>query len=290
MSARTRSSAAAAATSSPSPVTPAASASSVSSPSTATARASSFAVRAERGEPVQDEPAHGRGADVLDLARGGGRRRDPGRVDGVQQLAQEQRVAARRRVTRAAELVRRVGAQALPCQRDRRGLAERPRVQRDGGGARRPPAPTPSRARRPVDVPRAAWRPAAPRCAARGRPGSAASPGRPSGSRRPDTSSGARSARLTTSQYRLWSASKPASSRPSPLLAREQARRGAGGARERIGGSVQGRLEQLAHHAERERLLELGARRLERRSGRRARPPRVPHAPARSCRPRPVPR
>ena len=136
MSARTRSSAAAAATSSPSPVTPAASASSVSSPSTATARASSFAVRAERGEPVQHEPAHGRRADVLDLARGGGRRRDPGRVDGVQQLAQEQRVAARRRVTCAAELLRRVRAQALPCQRDRRGLAERPRVQRDRGGAR----------------------------------------------------------------------------------------------------------------------------------------------------------
>ena len=230
-------------------------------------------VRAERGEPVQDEPAHGRGPDVLDLARGGGRRRDPGRVDGVQQLAQEQRVAARRRVTRAAELLRRVGAQALPCQRDRRGLAERPRVQRDGGGARGHLHP--DRAgfvdrwtsreqhgdRQPLDALREEGQEAQ-----RVLVHPVAVVDRHE-QRRPV---GEVDDQPVQAVERLEARVVAALA----LLAREQARRGAGGARERIGGSVQGRLEQLAHHAERERLLELGAGRLERRQagmlGRRA--------------------
>ena len=109
---------------------------------------------------------------------------------------------------------------------DRRGLAQRPRVQRDRGGARGHlrPQPTPRlvrirwapgeqhRDRQPLDALR------------EDRPGSAASPGRPTGSRRPARAAGARSARLTTSQYRLWSASKPAS---AVALAARRARTGA---------------------------------------------------------------
>ena len=87
--------------------------------------------RSERGEPVQDEAAHGGGPDRLHLARGRGRRLDPRRVEGSEQLTQEQRIAARRRVTCAAELLRRLRAQALPRQSGRRGLAQRSRVQRD---------------------------------------------------------------------------------------------------------------------------------------------------------------
>ena len=231
-------------------------------------------VRAERREPVQHEPAHGRRPDGLHLARGGGRRRDPRRVDGVQQLAQEQRVAARRGVARAAELVRRAGAQALPRQRGRGGLAERPRVQRDGGGARGHLAPQGAglvdgrasreehRDREPLD---------------------------------PLREEGEEAQRVPVDpvavvdeheERRLVGevddqpveAVQRLEARVAAVLprrAREQSRRGTGGARERIGRRVERRLEQLAHHAERERLLELGAGRVERRQarllGRRAR-------------------
>ena len=87
--------------------------------------------RSERGQPVQHEAAHGGGPDRLHLARGRSRRLDPRRVEGSEQLTQEQRIAARRRMTCAAELVRRLRAQALPRQGCRGGLAQRSRVQRD---------------------------------------------------------------------------------------------------------------------------------------------------------------
>ena len=93
--------------------------------------------RAERGEPMQDEAAHGRRADRLDVAGGSGRRLDPGRFESGEQLAQEQRVAAGRRMACAAERLRRVRAQALPRERHRGGLAERPGIQHDRGGTRR---------------------------------------------------------------------------------------------------------------------------------------------------------
>ena len=231
-------------------------------------------LRAERGEPVQDEPAHGRRADGLDLARGGGRRRDPGGVDGVQQLAQEQGVAARRRVTCAAELVRRVRAEALPCKADHRGLAERPRVQRDRGGAR---GHLPPHRAGLVDrwTPREEHRDRQPLDALR--------------------EEGQEAQRVpvdpvaVVDQHEQRRLVGEVDDQPVqaverlearicallPVVAREQARRGTGGAGERIGRSVEGRLEQLAHHAERERLLELRPRRLERRQtgvlGRRAR-------------------
>ena len=106
------------------------------------------------------------------------------------------------------------------------------------------------------------------------------------------TSSGARSARLTTSQYRLCSASKPTSSTAGGRSSGSNSRV-AGPPRRRTARHARAapdhRLEQLTHNAERERLLELRAARLEGDHAV-ARPPRAPRASARSCRRRPGPR
>ena len=91
---------------------------------------------AERSEPVQDEAAHHGRSHVLDRARRGRRRNNLGGGQGLQQLPQEERVTTGGRVAGAAELLGCVGAQALPRQRHRGRLAQRPRIQRGCGGAR----------------------------------------------------------------------------------------------------------------------------------------------------------
>ena len=102
--------------------------------------------RAERGEPVQDEPAHRGRSDRLDLARSGRRRLDPGGAQGFQQLPQEKRVAAGRVMAGTAELLGRLRPQAIPGQSDRSRLAQRPRIQHRRGGTGRHLRPERSRA------------------------------------------------------------------------------------------------------------------------------------------------
>ena len=93
--------------------------------------------RAERGKPMQNKAAHGGRTDLLHLARRVGRRHDPRRIQGTEQLPQEQGVATGRAMTRAAELLGRLCAQALPRQSHRSGLAQRSRIQHACLGTRR---------------------------------------------------------------------------------------------------------------------------------------------------------
>ena len=150
-------------------------------------------IRTERGKPMQDEAAHGRGTDRLHLARRARRRSDPRRVQRAEQLPQEQGIAAGGSVARAAELLGRLRAEALPRQSHRGGLAQRPQLQHARFGTRRHLRPQRPRRRprlNPVAVQRAASRPEAPRSAAPGRPGTAASRDRPTGNRRPTRATG----------------------------------------------------------------------------------------------------
>ena len=167
------------------------------------------------------------------------------------------------RVARAAELLGGVVPQPLPGQGLGRRLAQRPRIQRH---------------RRGREISCAHTEPDSSAADSGGRPASAITTGRPSircaryARKRSDsrsahwqsstsTASGSRSARLTTSQYRLCSASKPPSA-PAGGPSSGSNRRAAGPAPpgERVaavGRLVDHRLQHLAHDAERERLLEL---------------------------------
>ncbi|MET0762132.1 MAG: hypothetical protein ABWZ63_07340 [Thermoleophilaceae bacterium] len=93
--------------------------------------------RAERGKSMQNKAAHGGRTDLLHLARRAGRRHDPRRVQGAEQLPQEQGVATGGSMTRAAELLSRLCAQALPRQSHGSGLAQWSRMQHARLGTRR---------------------------------------------------------------------------------------------------------------------------------------------------------
>ena len=93
--------------------------------------------RAERGKSMQDKAAYGGRTDRLHLARRAGRRHDPCRVQGAEQLSQEKGVAAGRPMTRSAELLGRLRAQALLRPGHRGGLAQWSGMQHAGLGTRR---------------------------------------------------------------------------------------------------------------------------------------------------------
>ena len=208
-----------------------------------------------------------------------------------QQLAQEQRVAAGRLVAGGAE--RLVGLRAEPLAHERRARPRRSaapggRRPSTGRGRSRRAAPRRSPARRCARSRRRGS--AGPRAAARGRRGSAATAGRTSAGRRPPAPAGRSAARLSATQNSPCSAANETS--PSPVGRPEHRGGGRGGAgqqrsRARVGDHA---LEQLAHDAERELALELGAAGGEHARAAVGRRAGAPRRAACSCRCPPAPR
>ena len=267
MSARTRSSAAAgrvvAQTRDPSGEL-----SSLSSPSTATALASSLAAGPSVASRCRTKRLTAAGPTACTSLAAPADGSTPAASRAPEQLPQEQGVAAGRRMTRAAELLGRLRAQALPRQSHRGGLAQRSRVQRDRLGTRRHLRPQrPGRVRESGGRPARSIATGSPRCAAPGRPGTAASRDRPTGNRRPRRAAepgrrGSRPASTGCAAPRSRpSAPGDCRSSGSNSAPRDRPRRRT----DRAPGSLADHgLQQLAHDAERKRLLELRAPRLER--------------------------
>jgi hypothetical protein len=92
---------------------------------------------AERGKSMQNKAAHGGRTDHLDFAGRAGGRLYSRRVEGAEELPQEQGVAPGRSMTGVAEFRGRIRAQPLPRQRQRGGLTQRSRIEQARLGARR---------------------------------------------------------------------------------------------------------------------------------------------------------
>ena len=130
----------------PRPETRAASRSSQSSPSTATVLASSLADGPSAASRCRTKRLTAAGPTAWTSFAAAAEGLDPGGAQRGQQLADEERVAARRGVARAAELLRRAVAELLARQPRHGRLAQRLRVQRDRRRARRDLRPQRARA------------------------------------------------------------------------------------------------------------------------------------------------
>ena len=90
--------------------------------------------RTERGEPMQDEPAHGGRPDRLHLARGPPTATTPAASSALSSSRRNRGFPPVARMARAAELLGGISAEAVPRQGHRGGLAQRPRLQHDRFG------------------------------------------------------------------------------------------------------------------------------------------------------------